>query len=313
MRDLNAMATFVAVVSANSFSLAADRCGISKALVTKHIQSLETALGVKLLHRTTRKLGLTQAGERFHERCLQIIADAEDAMRDIEDDTDGSHGLIRVSTAISFGRMHLLPAIAAFMRDYPSIHMEVSLSDTFGDLISGGADIVVRMADEPDLSNRVARKLAVVNYVVVAAPGYCVSHGPIVQPADLSEHNCILYSGSGQREWLFSDDRAQYLVRPSGNYRANNGDGVVEAILAGIGVGMVPTFVAAPHLQSGRLVTLLPTYRLPTRSLYAVLLTDPRLPKRIRLFVRFLTDYFGPTPYWDQALTDMALVKPGQP
>jgi len=182
MRDLNAMATFVAVVNSNSFSLAAERCGISKALVTKHIQELETSLGIKLLHRTTRKLGLTQAGERFYERCTRVISDAEDAIRDLEDTSRGAHGLIRVSTAISFGRLHLLPAIADFLRDNPSVQIDVSLSEHFGDLISGGADIVVRMADEPHLSNLVARKLATGNYVVVRSPAYCAPHGPAPTP-----------------------------------------------------------------------------------------------------------------------------------
>jgi DNA-binding transcriptional LysR family regulator len=299
MRDLNAMATFVAVVNYNSFSVAAEKCGISKALATKHIQELEASLGMKLLHRTTRKLGLTQAGERFYERCARIVSDAEDAIRDIGDMSQAEHGLIRVSTAISFGRLHLLPAIAEFLRAHPSVQVDVCLSENFGDLISGGADIIVRMADEPHLSNLVARKLAPVNFAVVATPEYCAGHAPILTPDDLARHNCVTYSGTANREWVLADDDGEHVVKPSGNYRANNGDGVVEAVLAGVGVGIVPTFVAGAYLKSGRLVRLLDGYRLPTRTLYAIFLPDARLPQRVRNFIRFLVDRFGPVPYWD--------------
>src|SRR3990167_10046608 len=137
MHDLNALATFVAVVNANSFTIAADRCGISKALVSRHIQELENSLGVKLLNRSTRKLGLTQAGERFYDRCSRIVAQAEEAVRDLEDLSRGSHGLIRISTAITFGRVHLLPAVHEFLAQNPSIQIEVTLSERFADLISG--------------------------------------------------------------------------------------------------------------------------------------------------------------------------------
>lgn len=299
MRDLNAMATFVAVVNSKSFSLAAERCGISKALVTKHIQELETSLGIKLLHRTTRKLGLTQAGERFYERCTRVISDAEDAIRDLEDSSHGAHGLIRVSTAISFGRLHLLPAIADFLRENPSVQIDVSLSEHFGDLISGGADIVVRMADEPHLSSLVARKLATVHYVVVASPAYCAAHGAVTTPPDLLRLNCLTYAGAASREWRLSGPDGDHALKATGNYRANNGDGIVEAVLAGVGVGIVPRFIASTHLDSGKLVQLLKDYVVPTGTLYAVFLPDPNLPERIRMFVRFLVDRFAPVPYWD--------------
>jgi len=293
------MATFVAVVSSNSFSLAADRCGISRALVTKHIQELETSLGIKLLHRTTRKLGLTQAGERFYERCTRVISDAEDAIRELEDSSIGAHGLIRVSTAISFGRLHLLPAVADFLRENPSVQIDVALSEQFGDLISGGADIVIRMADEPHLSNLVARRLATVHSVVIASPAYCAAHSAITKPADLLRLNCLTYAGAANREWRLSGPDGDHTLKVSGNYRANNGDGIVEAALAGVGVGIVPRFIASPHLASGRLLQILPEYTAPTRTLYAIFLPDRNLPERIRAFVRFLSQRFGPVPYWD--------------
>ena len=304
MRDLNALATFVAVVNSNSFSLAAEHCGISKALVSKHIQELETSLGIKLLNRTTRKLGLTQAGERFYERCTRVISDAEDAIRDLEDTSQGAHGLIRVSTAMSFGRLHLLPAIADFLQENSSVQIELTLSEHFADLISGGADIVVRMADEPGLSNLVARKLAPVHHTVIASPAYLASIGAVASPTDLLRCNCLAYA-AGSREWRLSGPDSEHAIKVSGNFRANNGDGIVEAALAGLGVGIVPMFIASPHIASGRLVEVLPAYRPPQRTLYAVFLPDRNLPKRIRAFVRFLSERFGPTPYWDAPLSPL--------
>jgi LysR family transcriptional regulator for bpeEF and oprC len=313
MRDLNALATFVAVVNSNSFSLAAERCGISRALVSKHIQELEISLGVKLLNRTTRKLGLTQAGERFFERCTQLMSDAEDAMRDLENSSPDTTGLIRVSTAISFGRLHLLPAIADFLREHPGVQFEVTLSEHFADLISGGADLVVRMADEPRLSNLVARKLATVRQVAVASPAYLASiasvastAAPILSPDDLLRCNCLSYTGAATREWRFTSPKGEQMVKVSGNFSANNGDGIVEAALAGVGIGVVPSFIASPHIASGKLMQVLPSYGLPERTLYAVFLPDRNLPKRIRVFVRFLTERFGPVPYWDQAQAEDA-------
>ncbi|MCA3238852.1 MAG: LysR family transcriptional regulator [Curvibacter sp.] len=172
MRDLNARATFVAVVDAQSLTLAAERCGISKALASRQIQDLENSLGVKLLSRSIRKLGLTVAGERFYERFARIVADAGDAVRDVEELSRGSHGLIRISTAIAFGRLHLLPAVREFLRLNPSIQIDVTLSERFADLISGSADLVVRLAEEPQLSNVVARRLAPCRWIAVSAPPY---------------------------------------------------------------------------------------------------------------------------------------------
>jgi DNA-binding transcriptional LysR family regulator len=299
MRDLNAIATFVAVVNLNSFTLAAERCGISRALVSKQIQQLETSLGVKLLHRTTRKLGLTQEGERFYERCTAVLAQADAAVRDLEDSAPGPHGLIRVSTAISFGRLHLLPAVAAFLAAHPAVRIEVTLSEHFADLISEGTDLVVRMADAPRLSNLVARKLAPARCLLVASPAYLAAVGTLETPADLARCNCLLYSGGGNSEWRFHGPGGEAAVKVSGNFLANNADGIGEAALAGVGLGVLPSFAASHHLAAGRLVHVLPRFRLPERTLYAVFLPDRHLPQRIRSFVDFLVERFGAEPYWD--------------
>jgi DNA-binding transcriptional LysR family regulator len=300
MRDLNALATFVAVVKLNSFSLAADQCGISRALVTKHVQSLETLLGVKLLHRTTRRLALTQAGERFFERCVQILDQADDAIRDVEDEAQSPHGLIRVSSGMSFGRLHLLPAVADFMHANPDVRFDVTLSDQFADLLSGGTDLVVRMADAPRLSNLVARKLAPARYLLAASPAYLARAGMPRTPNELPRFNCIAYSAAGNSVWPLQGPDGVMEARVTSTIKANNADGILQATLSGLGIGILPSFAASRYLADGRLQAVLPEHRPPERSLYAMFLPERRLPQRVSAFVRFLGERFGPEPYWDR-------------
>jgi LysR family transcriptional regulator, regulator for bpeEF and oprC len=303
MRDLNALATFVAVVRLNSFALAAEHCGISRAMVTKQIQTLETSLGVRLLHRTTRRLGLTQAGERFFERCVRVLEQAEDAVRDLEDEAGELHGLIRVSTGIAFGRLHVLPAVAAFMREHPAVRFDVTLSEQFADLVSGRTDLVVRMADTPRLSQVVARKLAPARFVLAASAAYLASVLPLQVPADLRRCNCLHYAGMPQ-QWRLEGPQGIEEIPIGGNFQANNADGLLEAALAGLGIGILPSFAASPYLKRKLLVPVLPGYRLPERTLYAMFLPDRRPPQRIAAFVRFLVERFGPQPYWDDGVAE---------
>lgn len=302
MRDLNALATFVAVVKANSFTQAADSCGISRALVTRHIQDLEVSLGVKLLNRSTRKIGLTQAGERFYDRCSRILDEADEAVRDVEELSRGSHGLIRISTAITFGRMHLLPAVHEFLACNPSIQIDVNLSERFADLISGNADLVVRLAEEPRLSNLVARRLAPVRWILVASPAYIERHGAPPTPRDLLDANCLVYDKPKGSLWRFKGQDGEISVKVSGNLQSNVADGLVDAVIAGVGIAALPSFAVGPYLASGHLVELLSDYALPESTLYAVFLPDRRLPERIRTFVQFLADRFSPETTWDKPL-----------
>lgn len=301
MRDLNALATFVAVVDARSFTLAAERCGISKALVSRQVQELEHSLGVKLLNRSTRKLGLTQAGERFYERCARLVADAETAVRDVEElSRGGAHGLIRISTAITFGRMHLLPAVRDFLALNPGIQIEVMLAERFADLISGNADLVVRLAEEPLLSNLVARRLAAVQWLVVASPDYIARHGAPQHPRDLLQRNCLVYDKPKGGDWRFTGPDGDVAVKVAGNLRANVAEGLLDAVHGGLGIAALPSFALGEALGSGRLVQLLPDYRLTESTLYAVFLPDRRLPERIRSFVQFLAERYAGTPAWER-------------
>ncbi|WP_198297639.1 LysR family transcriptional regulator [Bordetella genomosp. 9] len=303
MLDLNEFLTFSAVAEEKSFSRAAEKLGISKALASKHVADLEHALGVRLLHRTTRKIGLTTAGALFHERCRQLIAHAEEARHEIEQFRSAPGGLIRVSSAMAFGRRHLVPAISRFLARYPDVSIDLDLTQSFPDLVTAGADVVIRQADEPLLVALVARRLAPVRWVACASPGYLARHAAPGTPAELAGHNCLVYYVNSRGEWTFTDAAGRvHTVRPRGNFKANSADAVLHAALGDLGIGVVPTFAAGDALRSGALVQVLAGYRLPERGLYAAYLPNPTMAHSTRLFVGFLSECFGETPYWDRDL-----------
>jgi DNA-binding transcriptional LysR family regulator len=302
MLDLNEFLTFSVIAEEKSFSRAAEKLGMSKALASKHVADLEHSLGVKLLHRTTRKIGLTTAGALFYERCRQLVAHAEDARHEIEQFRSTPGGLIRVSSAMAFGRRHLVPAITRFLERYPEVSIDLDLSQQFPDLVTAGADVVIRQADEPLLVSLVARRLAPVRWTACASPAYLARHPAPRAPADLAEHNCLVYFVNSKGEWVFTGEDGAYTVRPKGNFKANSADAVLHAALGNLGIGVVPTFAAGDALRSGALVRVLPQYRLPERALYAAYLPNPTMAHSTRLFVTFLGDYFGANPYWDRDL-----------
>jgi LysR family transcriptional regulator for bpeEF and oprC len=302
MLDLNEFLTFSVIAETKSFSRAAEKLGISKALASKHVADLEQSLGVKLLHRTTRKLGLTPAGALFYERCRQLVAHAEDARNEIEQFRSAPGGQIRISSAMSFGRRHLVPAITRFLEQYPNVTVELDLSQQFPDLITGGSDVVIRQADEPVLLSLVARQLAPVRWVACASPAYLARHPAPHAPRDIAGHNCLVYFSNTKSEWTFTGPDGVHTVRVKGNFKANSADGVLHAALGNLGIAVVPTFAASEYLHSGMLQRVLPAYRLPERALYAAYLPNPTMAHCTRLFVDFLGDYFGDDPYWDRGL-----------
>lgn len=297
--DLNEFQTFTVIVDTMSFSRAAETLGISKALVSKHVAHLEQSLGVKLMHRTTRRIVLTPAGVLFHERCRQLVAYAKDARNEVEQFRNEPGGRIRVSSAMSFGRRHLVPAIAQFLERYPDVSVELNLNQQFPDMFSSAADVVIRQAEEPVLLSLVARRLAQVKLLVCASPAYLARHQPPRRPEDLHEYNCLVYFANSRGEWVFTSEEGQHIVRPKGNFTANSAEAVLSAAVHGMGIAVLPEFAAADLLRAGELQRVLPSYRLPVRSLYAAYLPNPTMAHCTRLFVSFLGEYFGSKPQWD--------------
>src|SRR5262245_50224701 len=261
MDRLAGLAAFSEVVQAQSFSGAARRLGISKAAISKHVARLEERLGARLLQRTTRRLSLTEIGLAFHERCVRILAEAEEAERAVHSLGMAVRGTLKVSVGVSFGVAHVAPLVPEFQARHPDLRLEMQFNDRQVDLIEEGFDLALRIAQMPD-SSLIARRLAPITRVVCAAPSYIEKHGAPQAPADLRAHNCLIYTYlASQDTWRFvAPDKSAHTVRVAGNFAANNGEAQRHAALAGQGIILSPSFIVAPDLRAGRLVALMPGY-----------------------------------------------------
>lgn len=300
MEGFGAIPIFVAVVESGGFSAAARMLGVSTSAVSKRIGQLEQHLGVRLLHRTTRKLSLTEAGERYFEHAAQALTaagQAEDAVTELQGEPQGK---LKISSPMSFGRLHVAPLIPIFMKRYPKILIDLVMDDRNIDLVAEGFDLAIRSGDMP-ASTLIARKLAPLRQVLCASPDYIDRYGMPVTPSELSERNCILFSYSGDaNEWTLNKDGKSETVLVSGSYRVNNSEALIVALREGIGIGRLPTFVAGPDLREGNLVRILESYHIPDHTFYAVFPERQFLPAKVRAFLDFSINYFGgDQPYWD--------------
>jgi len=300
MEGFGAIPVFVAVVENSGFSAAARTLGISKSAVSKRINQLEAHLGVRLLHRTTRKLSLTEAGERYFEHAAQALTaagQAEDAVTELQGEPQGN---LKISSPMSFGRLHVAPLIPKLLQRYPKLQIDLVMDDRKVDLVAGGFDVAIRAGNLP-ASTLIARKLAPVRQVLCASPDYIDRYDRPGTPAELSSHNCLLYSySSDANEWTLIGEGGPETVTVSGSYQVNNSEALLEALREGIGIGRLPTFVAGPDLKTGRLVKLFESYRLPDFTLYAVFPERQYLPAKVRAFLDFAIEYIGgDQPYWD--------------
>ncbi|MEH6358613.1 MAG: LysR family transcriptional regulator [Pseudomonadales bacterium] len=303
MEGFGAIPVFVAVVEKGGFSAAARSLEISKSAVSKRINQLEAQLGVRLLHRTTRKLSLTEAGERYFEHAAQALASArqgEDAVTELQGEPQGK---LKISSPMSFGRLHVAPLIPKFLKRYPKIEIDLVMDDHKVDLVAMGVDIAIRSGSGnlPD-SALVARKLAPLRQALCASPDYIEQYGLPERPAELTAHNCVLYSYSSDvNEWTLNKKDETETVLVSGNYRVNNSEALLEALREGLGIGRLPTFIAGPDLKSGRLVKLFESYQIPDHTFFAVFPAREYLPAKVRVFLDFAIEYFGgDEPYWDE-------------
>ena len=300
MEEFAAIPVFVAVVENGGFSAASRTLGVSKSAVSKRINQLENHLGVLLLHRTTRKLSLTEAGERFYEHAAEALSaasKAEDAVTELQGEPQGK---LKISSSMSFGRLHVAPLIPKFMQRYPKLQIDLVMDDRNIDLVAEGIDVAIRSGDMPD-STLVARKLAPLRQVLCASPGYIDRYGMPATPSELGERNCILFSYSGDaNEWTLNKGDRSESVLVSGSYRVNNSEAILEALREGVGIGRLPTFVAGPDLKAGNLLRVLEAYHIPDHIFYAVFPERQYLPAKVRAFLDFAIEYFGgDQPYWD--------------
>lgn len=299
MDTLTSMKVFAAVVEGGSFATAAERLDMSRAMTSKYVAHLEQHLGTRLLQRSTRRLTLTESGSDYYERCVQILADIRSAEEGALHMTETPRGNLRVTAPVSFGILHMGPAVSQYLQQYPDVKIDIMLTDRRVDLIDEGLDLAVRIGTMPE-SELIARKFASDRVAICAAPAYLARHGAPLVPEDLSRHNCLTYSYSASGdEWRMAGlDGRQHSVRVTGSLRANNGDMVKLAALGGAGLMRQPLFLCAEDLRAGRLVEVLAEYRSDELGMYALYPSRKHLSAKVRTFVDFLVDAFAMKKAW---------------
>jgi len=288
MERLLNMATFAQVVESRGFSAAAERLQVSRAVVSKRIAALERDLGVTLLHRTTRRQSLTEAGEALYAHSRRVLDEVATAEERVHELSSAPRGILRVTAPHSYGSRILGPRVAQFLLRYPHIRMELQLNDEVTDLAAASVDIAVRLTAQP-AEGLVARRLEEIPYVVCAAPAYLQRHGTPQKPEDLLAHNCIYYAGDQvHRPWRFTRKGHETVVEISGSLMANSVAVLRDAAIAGLGVATLSRYQVEQELAAGTLCEVLQDYRLPLRSVFLVTLPDRLLPTKTRVFIDFL-------------------------
>jgi DNA-binding transcriptional LysR family regulator len=292
MNQLEDMQIFVSTVDAQSFTAAADKLGLSKQFISRRIMTLEERLGARLLIRTTRKLSVTDTGRAYYERALKIIDEVNDAEQLVSSQNISPRGTLRISAPMSFGTLHLGPAIARFMTQCPDVRIELDLSDRFVDIVGEGYDMAIRIGHLAD-SSLVARQIAPAQIVACASPAYLKQRGKPSSPAELKDHDCLLYGHSRNVEWVFADKGKPLHVPVKGRLRANNGELACTAAIEGLGIILLPTFIVGAALRSKQLVTVLDAYAPPPLTIYAVYPQHRQASLAVKAFADFLRNTFG--------------------
>ncbi|HEX6794381.1 MAG TPA: LysR family transcriptional regulator [Casimicrobiaceae bacterium] len=297
--DLAGMEIFARVVEARSFSGAARRLNVSTSVVSKGVTRMEQALGVRLLNRTTRSISLTEIGSAFYARCAHIVAAAEEAQAMTAGMQSTPRGTLKVNVPVSFGVLHVAPALDGLLRAYPDLHVDMTFKDRNVQLVEEGYDVILVIAAEPR-ATLVARKLAPIRQALCASPDYVAKRGMPASIADLAVHDCIVYSRTGPEHcWHFEGVDAHASVEVNGSLRLDNENAVRQAALGGCGIALLPTYIVGDDLQRGALCTVLPDYRPPQTALYATYLPNRYVAAKVRVFVDYLIARFGPAPEWD--------------
>jgi DNA-binding transcriptional LysR family regulator len=289
-----AIGVFIKVVETGGFARAAEKLDLSTSAVSRHVAELETRLGARLLHRTTRRISLTEAGQAFFEKSLQLMADLEEAEAIATLATAKPRGTLKLTCSINFGMHHLAPAIGAFQCQHPDVLFDVNLSDRFVDLVEEGLDLAIRIGDLGN-PNLVAKRIGEMRLIACASPTYLKGHGTPKHPDDLARHNCLVYEYSPAKGlWRFTaKDGTEHRVKIAGSVHANNGDMLAAIAAEGVGITCEPDFIVDPLIATGRLVPILKDYRAPTAGIFAVYPSRRHLSAKVRVFVDFLAARFA--------------------
>ena len=291
MDRLTAAHVFITIVQRGSLSAAALTLDMSRAMVTRYLTQMESWSGARLLHRSTRRLSLTPAGEHALVRCEQIIALAQEIEHSPPPQGQALSGRLRISCSLSLGQSVLMRAIEVFQQRHPQVHIDLHISNERVNLIEERLDLAIRITAQLD-PNAIARLLDTCRSVICASPAYLEQAGTPQLPAQLAQHNCLCYSHFGKSLWNFSQGGEKQAVAVSGNVSANDSVMLLSATLAGVGISMQPTYSVTPLLASGQLVALLPQYQLEELGLYAIYTSRQHQPPRLRALLDFLAEWF---------------------
>jgi len=298
MDRLTATRVFVEVVERGSQTAAAEALEMSRAMVSRYLGELETWVGARLLHRTTRKLSLTGAGEQLLGQCREMLAMAEAMQSVSRTDEAAPRGTLRIACSQSLAQAWLVHALDDFTRLYPQVSIDLLVGSQAVNLVEARIDLALRITNQLD-PNLIARQLAVCRSVVCATPAYLARHGTPLRPEDLAQHNCLSYAYFGRSIWEFNRAGEPHAVAVSGNLSANESMVLLEAVLADIGISLQPRYSVSAHLRSGALVQLLPDYEPQELGIHALYGTRRQMPPALRALLDFLVERLADRPDWD--------------
>lgn len=301
MHKFDELQAFVAVVETGSFTSAGDRLDIAKSVVSRRVSALEERLGVQLLHRTTRRLNLTDTGRSFYEHGARVLADLEEAESAVMQEHGELRGTLRVALPVSFGVRHMCHPVAEFSRRHPQVSFDLDLNDRRIDLVEEGADLAVRIGRLAD-SSLIARRLFEARTIVCGSPAYFEQYGMPGTPRELRQHRCLAYGNLPEPgKWVCRDrDGTRIEVEIEPVMKVTSGDFLNTAAAEGLGIVMQPTFIAGESIRRGDLVPVLTDYDWPVAPAYAVYPPTRHLSYRVREFIDYLAEYFSGTPHWDE-------------
>ncbi len=303
---INDALTFINVVEEGSFAAAAKKWFITSSVVSKRITRLENHLRVQLIQRTTRTMALTESGQLFYDRWKRIKAEMSDAEADVMQHHQNPRGLLRINAPMSFGQIHIVPAVNDFIQSYPEIQVELILGSRYADFIHHGLDLTIFIKDLPNTPLLKSRKITVRSTGVYASPAYFERHGKPLIPEDLSQHNCLIHQsepgsqGIGlKHEWVFFDQK-RITVPVNGNLRMNSSQALVKAAVAGLGIAKLSSFMVTEEIKKGTLQEILSAYCERGIDIHAAYPNQRYLPYKVRLFIDFLIERFRSEGYWDK-------------
>ncbi|NQY89964.1 MAG: LysR family transcriptional regulator [Colwellia sp.] len=295
MDKLRAITVFRRVIELGSFKAAAEDMGLSKAAISKNINELEDYLKSSLINRTTRRMHITENGQRYYDHVRTILDELSHADLSIIESSHQLSGLIKVSVPMSMGILQLNPAICEFMQLHPEISIEVILNDHYVDLVEQGLDVAIRGGGVLQNSSLKSRKLLDMKRVLCVSPKYIEQTEQLSSIDELNQHNCLIYSlSSSPRQWVFKkQNETKKIDLAPGSYMVNNGLALKQAVIAGLGITLTPDIFVDEELKSGELVTLFPEWQAESHALYAIYPYHKEQSQKVRTFIDFLIDYFA--------------------